>query len=376
MNDKDKYRDRIVVEHNDLIRSTAKMHVLPLKIYELAISEVNMLAPEDTDGKIILSKKKIFEALGASDNERYHRLKEVILDMQNKTHVLLRIKKKRGYEFRSIVPIPTVVWNDYDDNIEFYFSREIIPYIAGMTKNFSRLNVKDIMEMKNRYGIIIYKRLVMEYNQYEHYKYRGNRTQKQIDEYKNPFISIQELREITDTTERYKRTYDFIRKVITPAVEDINKNSYLSVSFETKKEGRRVVGFKFAISAKNIAPNMVSQERIDRTKELREKGENELMGLAVTSPYTKLLMDKGLLLPADMINKDVMIGLAKNVYPKYDELKALKGITAVEEHLDYVGSKSAEAETEIHNIAKYLNKAITQYIPRVKIEMRMEKGLY
>ena len=36
------------------------------------------------------------------------------------------------------------------------------------------------MEMKNRYGIVIYKRLVMEYNQYEHYKYRGNRTQKHL----------------------------------------------------------------------------------------------------------------------------------------------------------------------------------------------------
>ena len=59
-----------------------------------------------------------------------------------------------------------------------------------------------------------------------------------------------------------------------------------------------------------------------------------------------------------------MAGLQRNVYPKYDELKDLMGIDGVKKHLSYIYDKQEPYSKG--NIAKYLKKAIEQYLPTVK----------
>ena len=59
-------------------------------------------------------------------------------------------------------------------------------------------------------------------------------------------------------------------------------------------------------------------------------------------------------------DSQIMAGLQKNVYPLYDEFKELRGLNGVKYHLSYVSSKQ-EAYTK-RNVAKYLKKAIEQYL--------------
>ncbi|MEB5858088.1 RepB protein, partial [Enterococcus gallinarum] len=49
-----------------------------------------------------------------------------------------------------------------------------------------------------------------------------------------------------------------------------------------------------------------------------------------------------------------------------DELKELRGLNGVKDHLSYVASKQ-EAYSK-RNVAKYLKKAIEQYLPTVKLQ--------
>ena len=82
------------------------------------------------------------------------------------------------------------------------------------------------------------------------------------------------------------------------------------------------------------------------------------------SKYTKLLLENFLLSPYEMTDPAIMAGLQKNVYPKYDELKTLRGLEGVKKHLSYVREKQEPYSKG--NIAKYLKKAIEQYLPTVK----------
>ena len=82
------------------------------------------------------------------------------------------------------------------------------------------------------------------------------------------------------------------------------------------------------------------------------------------SPYTKLLMEHFLLSGFDLMDKKILAGLQKNVYPLYDELKELRGLNGVKDHLSYVASKQEDYSKR--NVAKYLKKAIEQYLPTVK----------
>ncbi len=56
------FEKRKIVEHNDLITSVAKMDKVPLKIFELAVSCIDINNPPK-DNIIYLSKKELFSFL-------------------------------------------------------------------------------------------------------------------------------------------------------------------------------------------------------------------------------------------------------------------------------------------------------------------------
>lgn len=82
------------------------------------------------------------------------------------------------------------------------------------------------------------------------------------------------------------------------------------------------------------------------------------------SKYSTLLLENMLLSPFEMQDTKIMVGLQVHVYPLYDELKELRGLNSVKDHLSYVASRREEYSK--HNIARYLKKAIEQYLPTVK----------
>lgn len=49
----------------------------------------------------------------------------------------------------------------------------------------------------------------MNYNQYEHYSNKGGRRVEQVEAYRNPTISMEELRIMTDTVNEYKDFRNF-----------------------------------------------------------------------------------------------------------------------------------------------------------------------
>ena len=82
------------------------------------------------------------------------------------------------------------------------------------------------------------------------------------------------------------------------------------------------------------------------------------------SKYTTLLLENMLLSPFEMQDTKIMAELQVHVYPLYDELKELRGLNSVKDHLSYVASRREEYSK--HNIARYLKKTIEQYLPTVK----------
>lgn len=99
-------------------------------------------------------------------------------------------------------------------------------------------------------------------------------------------------------------------------------------------------------------------------KKQKEETEKDLVFEAMKSKYTQILLETILLSPYEMTDTSLMAGLLKTVYPLYDELKDLRGLNGVKDHLSYVASKQ-EAYSK-RNVAKYLKKAIEQYLPTVK----------
>ena len=357
---------RKIVEHNDLITSVAKMDKVPLKIFELAVSCIDTDNPPK-DHTILLSKTELFAFFKVSDNDKHSRFKEAIEKMQKQAFFQIKEVKGKGYNMKSIVPIPYVEWTDYNDEVKIEFHREIMPYLIELKEKFTQYALSDIMELNSKYSIILYKWLSMNYNQYEHYSVKGGRRTEQVESYRNPSILVKELRIMSDTVNEYKDFRNFDKWVLKKPIEEINKYTSFNVSYEKIKKGRSIDSIVFHIEKKRTADDnsyKLDDKAYQDDKTQKETDNRLLAGESLQSPYTKLLSENMLLFPNDFMDIKTMAGLQKNVYPLYDELKELRGLNGVKDHLSYVSSKQ-EAYSK-RNVAKYLKKAIEQYLPTVK----------
>ena len=357
---------RKVVEHNALIQSVAKMQKTALKMFELAVSCIDTEnLPENNT--VYLSKKELFSFFEVSSSSKHSQFKEAIEFMQKQAYFKIKSNKALGIEYESIVPIPYVKWNDYNDEVTIQFSEHIMPYLINLKAEFTQYKISELQKLNSKYSLILYRWLSMQYNQYEHYSVKGGRRAEQVEAYRNPSITVKELREITDTINEYKAMTNFTRKILKEPLEEINAHTSFNVTYEKKKAGRSIDRIVFHIEKKRKADDN-SYKLEDKTyqadKKQKEQSEAVLVKQAMESKYTRLLLDNMLLSPYEMTDTSLMAGLQAHVYPLYDELKALRGLNGVKDHLSYVRAKQ-EAYSK-RNIAKYLKKAIEQYLPTVK----------
>ena len=84
-----------VVQANDLITSVAKMDKIPLKIFELAVSQIDIENPPE-DNSIVLSKKQLFAFFNATDGNKNTRFKEALEQMQKQAFFVVRKPKENG----------------------------------------------------------------------------------------------------------------------------------------------------------------------------------------------------------------------------------------------------------------------------------------
>lgn len=359
---------RKVVEHNSLITSIAKMEKTSLKMFELAVSCINTEEPPE-DNTVLLSKADLFAFFKVSDNDKHSRFKQAVETMQKQAFFKIQEQKDKGFKFINIVPIPYVEWNDYNDEVTIRFDQAIMPYLINLKKNFTQHALSDLAELNSKYSLILYRWLSMQYNQYEHYSVKGGRRADQVESYRNPSITVKELRLMTDTVKEYQHFPHFENWILKKPLEEITKHTSFNVTYDKIKKGRSIDSIVFHIEKKRRADdNSYKLEDKDYQSDKEEKSRNEadLLKQAMESKYTRLLIENFLLSPLEMMDTALMAGLQKNVYPLYDELKELRGLNGVKDHLSYVASKQ-EAYSK-RNVAKYLKKAIEQYLPTVKLQ--------
>ncbi len=359
---------RKVVEHNALIQSVAKMQKTALKMFELAVSCIDTEEPPKNN-TVYLSKSELFKFFEVSSSSKHSQFKEAVNYMQKQAFFNIKADKKLGIEYESIVPIPYVKWNDYNDEVTIRFDQAIMPYLIDLKAEFTQYKISELKELNSKYSIILYRWLSMNYNQYEHYSNKGGRRAEQVEAYQNPSITVKELRAITDTVNEYKHISNFFKRIIEEPLEEINAHTSFNVNYEKIKKGRSIDSIVFHIEKKRMADDnsyKLDNRAYQEDKKQKSRNEADLLKQAMESKYTRLLLDNMLLSPYEMTDTSLMAGLQAHVYPLYDELKALRGLNGVKDHLSYVASKQ-EAYSK-RNIAKYLKKAIEQYLPTVKLQ--------
>lgn len=117
--------------------------------------------------------------------------------------------------------------------VQLIFASDIIPLFVKLEEKFTRYELKQISPLTSVYAIRLYELLI-----------RWRSTGKL-------YISIQDLRlKLGLLEDEYKKMGDFKKRVLTVAIDQINKFTDISVSYIQKKEGRNISELHFTFEEK------------------------------------------------------------------------------------------------------------------------------
>lgn len=113
------------------------------------------------------------------------------------------------------------------------FSFGIIPYLSQLSKEFTRYKLKHVARFESVYSIRLYELLVQ-------WSAAGQRE-----------IEVEWLKKQFQVDDKYGRLGDLKKRVIEPAVAEINEHSNFWVTYGQRKVGRVVTHFQFQFGLKN-----------------------------------------------------------------------------------------------------------------------------
>jgi len=217
-----------VVQSNELITSEWKMDRITLKLFEMAVSAVDV-GRKNVSNVVLLNKSDVFQMFQADDKDKYTRFNKHIKKLLNQV-VEIKLQNDR---LGAIVPITYIEWGSkYDDQrVELRFNELIMPYIVQLKEKFTKYKISNLIKLSSKYSIIIYKLAKMDY-------WKSSRI----------VYTIKELRKITDTTNEYQRFEAFERRVLKVAMDEINNGGTdIVISYEKIKVGRRITAIEFKV---------------------------------------------------------------------------------------------------------------------------------
>lgn len=242
-------RQYLVVKHNDIIQKSKftikrnggeSLSLLEQKVLLYVISRIK---PEDTE-----LKEQIFDiaefcrvcGIQAGGNN-YPYLKEVISKLKGRVMWLV------GEDYET-----TVSWIDKatiykkSGKIKIRLDEDMKPYLLMLSKNYTMYPLHNIIKMKTKYGIMLYELLKSAY-------FKGSVIE----------FEIQELKESLDCVS-YENFSNFRKKVILPAIEDINTYTELKVDVDFKKTGRSFSHVIFTMTDLNKSKSPKDKEEAAR----------------------------------------------------------------------------------------------------------------
>ncbi len=212
---------REVTYHNDFSNTIFKDFSLKEKQLLLFL-----IAGIDNENKVYNYNPKEIKTMLNMSKKEYVRLSNLVTSIQKKPLVIYNNKK-----IISISIFDSVTFEPTDTSISVrwgYSARELFKNLKG---NFSKYFSKNIANLK-------YENSVEFYLKAESNLFKGSY-----------YISLEDIKTIFDNN---YSTKELKRSLINKSINDINNNTDINLEVTDIKEGRKIVGFSFNISRKNL----------------------------------------------------------------------------------------------------------------------------
>jgi plasmid replication initiation protein len=237
-------RYNLTVEEQRLVLTTIAM----LDNLETAKSGFPMLK---------IPKKLIIETTGIHE-KNYHQIKTALRRLMQRIIEIETIDEKGRKKFTLYQWFAKAEYQEGDSYIQVQFHPDLKPYLLELKERFTKIPLKQVLQLRSKYAIRLYELL----KRYEDTGFR-------LD-------YLPELRKKLGVEEsEYKAFKDFEKRVLKPAVKEINEKTDLKISYIKKKTGRKITHIEFEINSKNAKQGDTTQTTKTLSQNLDTQGQKQ-----------------------------------------------------------------------------------------------------
>ncbi len=244
------------------------------------LNKPNQLIALKSNQKITVLQKKSYNILlkNAQTQIKFNEMKvskDGAYDFEidcNKLHEMAGIKKKDliyiEKEIENLMGIIATVRNN--DNKKNWTKFSLLPKIEKTDNKYKYMLIGDIAKALEEQSFFTTLNLLTMKSLSSQYSVVFYELAVRYEKYKIPKMTIQEIREITQTTNEYSRFEAFRRRVLDVACNEISEKTDIILTYETIKTGRNISHIDFKIEQKEQFETVENEEKIEIIEEQKE----------------------------------------------------------------------------------------------------------
>lgn len=223
----------LVYKSNALVEASYRLSVYEQRIVLGCIAQVRRDAPLTDQHLYTVSAQQIANETGTKLGTAYQNLKAAAERLYRREVTLKEAPNGEGRaKVRLTRWVQTIEYRESEGVVALRFGTDMVPYLSQLSAQFTRYALADVAHMDSAYAIRLYELLA---------QWRGEGKKE---------WPIEWLREAFQLGDKYPAIKDFKRRVLEPAVEQINEHSPLWCKWDQRKTGRRVSHLIFTFGEK------------------------------------------------------------------------------------------------------------------------------
>jgi len=287
-------QNAIVAKKHQTVKSMSKLTLTELRFLNFCLSQCDTRKETNRQVKTNLNAlKTIYPSM--DQKTAYGIIKQTWTGMNAKPLEVIE-DGENGLELVGYAWIEEVRYNPNTQDFSFKITAGAVPHLLGIKEKFSEYRLRDVSHFSSRTTWMLFEYL------------------ETLWEYQNSWrIELKELKTKLGIPGKYPRWADFQNRIITPAIEEINANTELSVTYEKEKRGRSIFALVFFVT-KNPSDDVINVESdLDRTNALIQTLLRANIGKTQAQYFAK---------DAEKFGKiEEMTQLANSLIESYEKLK-------------------------------------------------------
>ena len=227
--------DMEVWQSNRLVEAAQTLTLVEKRLVIAAAALHDPRKPLPPKGTVTLHVDDFRDVFGLDHNGAYEELRAAAARLYNRS--IRRIYNSKGKPVEEHVRwVWLARYAKGQGTVTLGFSPAVAPYLTMLHTEFTRYKLKQIGSIGSFYGLRLYELCAQ-------FRKAGERT-----------ISLQRLRDMFDLGDKYESIRDLRRRVLDPAIAEVNKHTDLRVTVTPERKGRKIVGFHFDITQDDQIP--------------------------------------------------------------------------------------------------------------------------